>query len=239
MKCNEPQVLDDLLTALHVQLSHPTSHQLRLVTQRYLLALDMDKAAERVATSCHHCASLHVVPTTMVQQSTNPPPTTVGVSFAGDVIRRVQQLILVLRECVTSYTASTLLPNERHDTLRDALISLCIEMQPLDGPLAVVRREPAPCFLALDNDSVLHDHRTALEIGRIKNHNKNPVAEKAVQELELKLLRQDPHGGPVSRLTVCRNSHLEFPYSHSWTVSSRNVDPARPFLKYPDSVDSP
>ena len=192
------QVLDGLMTALHPHLSHPSSHQLKLVTQRYLFALDMDKAIERATTSCHHCASLRVVPPSMVQQSTNPPPDTVGVSFAADVIKRARQLILVLRECVTSYTASTLLPNERHDTLRDALLSLCIEMRPLDGPLAVVRTDPAPCFLALENDSVLHEHRIALEIGRVKNRNKNPVAEKAVQELELELLRQDPHGGPVS-----------------------------------------
>ena len=157
------QVLDGLLTALHVHLSHPTSHQLKLVTQRYLFALDMDKAIAHVATSCHHCSSQRAVPTTMVQQSTNPTTDTVGISFAADVIRWARQFILVLCECVTSCTASTLLLNGRHDTLRDALISLCIEMRPLDGPFAVVRTDPAPCFLALDNDSVLHEHRIALD----------------------------------------------------------------------------
>ena len=60
-------------------------------------------------------------------------------------------------------------------------------MRPLDGPLAVVRTDPAPCFLALENDSVLHEHRIALEIGRVKNRNKNPVAEKAVQAKNLNL----------------------------------------------------
>ena len=38
----------------------------------------------------------------------------------------------------------------------------------------------------------------AIETGRVKNHNKNHVAEKAVQETENELLRQDPLCGSVS-----------------------------------------
>lgn len=129
----------------------------------------------------------------MVKQSTNPPPQSVGISFAADVMKQAKQFILVLRECVTSYTVSSLLPNECHDTLRDALISLCISVRPFDGPLAVIRTDPAPCFIALDNDPVLHDHRIILEIGRVKNRNKDPVAERA--GLELELLRQEPQVG--------------------------------------------
>ena len=52
--------------------------------------------------------------------------------------------------------------------------------------------------MALDNYPVLHDHRIVLEIGRVKNRSNNPVAGRAVQELELELLRQDPQGGLVS-----------------------------------------
>ena len=40
----------------------------------------------------------------MVKQSTNPPPETVSITFASDVIKRAKQFILVLREWVTSYT---------------------------------------------------------------------------------------------------------------------------------------
>ena len=191
------QVLNGLLSTLHVHLSHPSTHQLKMVTQRYLFALDMDKAVDHVTTSCHHCASLSTVPTTVVKQSTNPPPETVGISFAADVIKRAKEFILVLRECVTSYTVSTLLPNERHETLRDTLISLCINCDHWAVRLLLYQLTPASCFIALDNDSVLHDHRIVLEIGRVKNRNKKPVVKRAVQELGLELLRQDPHGGPV------------------------------------------
>ena len=99
---------------------------------------------------------------------------------------------------MTSFTTSTLIEDECHDSLRDGLIRLCIETRPLDGPNSVIRVDPAPGFKALVNDKQLSKLRIVIEIGRVKNVNKNPVAEKAVQELELELLKIDPNGGYVS-----------------------------------------
>ena len=186
------QVLDGLLTALHIQLSHPSSHQLKMVTKRYLFALDMDKAIKRVVRSCTSCAALSHTPQARIAQSSCEPPDAVGISFATDVLKRSRQLILVLRESVTSYTSTMVVEDERHHTLRDALVRLCIQLRPLDGPPAVIRTDPAPGFKSLVNDQLLQQHRIVLELGNSKNANKNPVAEKAVQELEIELLRQDP-----------------------------------------------
>jgi len=178
------QVLDSLLTALHIRLSHPSSHQLKLVTKQYLFTLDMDKAIERVAQSCTCCFALSHTPRARVEQSSSEPPAAVCFSFAANILKHSQQLILVLRECVTSYTSTLVLEDERHHILRDALIRLCIQLRPLDCPPAIIRTDPAPGFKALINNQQLQHHRIILEIGNSKNHNKNPVAEKAVQELE-------------------------------------------------------
>ena len=156
------QVLDGLLTALHIQLTHPSSHQLKAVTNRYLYALAIHKAIDRVTQACHLCASLRQTPKMRVEQSSCLPPDAVGVLFAADVIKRSRQLVLVLRECVTSVTAATLLEDERHNTLRDALIRLCVQLRPLDGPTAVVRTNPAPGFKALRDDQLLKHHRITL-----------------------------------------------------------------------------
>ena len=118
----------------------------------------------------------------------------------ADIIKRERQLIFVLCETVTSFTVACLIENERHETLRSALIRLCIELRPRDGPIAVIRTDPAPEFVSLVNDEQLHRHRLCVEIGRVKNCNKNPVAEKAVQEVAAELLRQEPAGGPMSSL---------------------------------------
>lgn len=90
---------------------------------------------------------------------------------------------------MTSYTTSLLLRDERHDRLRDALIKLYLSLRPIDGPFSVIHTDPAPGFKALGEDSTLQKHRITLEIGHTKNPNRNPVAEKAILELENEVLR--------------------------------------------------
>ena len=164
--------------------------------------MDLDKAIDTASRSCHQCASLRDTPHTTIPQSTGNPPEVVGISYAADVIKREKQLILVLRECVTSDTASCLIDDERRDTLRDSLVKLCIGLRPLDGPPAVIRTDPAPGFAALVKDALLSTYRLTIELGRVKNVNKNPVAEKAVCELEHELLHQQPTGGAVTQLVL-------------------------------------
>ena len=125
--------------------------------------------------------------TTRIDQSTSPPPNAIGRSFAADVIKRSRQLIFVLRETVTPYTSSLSLEDERHQTLRGAIVKLCLELRPMDGPPAVIRTDPAPGFKALVDNPLLKKHRITIELGQAKNPNKNPVAERAVQELETEL----------------------------------------------------
>ena len=54
--------------------------------------------------------------------------------------------------------------------------------------------------MALRNDETLKSLRLSLELGCVKNPNKNPVVEKAILELEEELLKQELTGGPVSEL---------------------------------------
>ena len=162
----------------------------------------MDKAINRVVEACHHCAALKEVATVRTDQSTCLPPDAVGVSFAADIAKRSEQLILVLRGSVTSFTAKTLLPDERHESLRDGLIRLCVPMRSLDGPTAVIRTDPPTGFKALAEDELLERHRICLEIVRAKILNKNPVAERAVQEVVNEILHQDPSGGPVTDVAL-------------------------------------
>ena len=88
------QALDGLLTALHIQLSHPSCHQLKMVVKRYLFALDLDKAVSRVSDGCHSCAAIRSSPTARIEQSTSSPPDAIGQSFAADVMKRSRQAYL-------------------------------------------------------------------------------------------------------------------------------------------------
>jgi len=113
--------------------------------------------------------------------------------------------------------------NEQHITLRDNLIRLCIELRPLDGPPAVIRTDPAPGFTRLVHDELLQHHRMCIEIGRIKNPNKNPIAEKAVRECEDKLLRQEPKGGPVTLLSLALATASMNPQIRARGLSAREM----------------
>ena len=175
----------------------------------------MNNAISCVTSACHTCASLLSFPPSLVFQSSDDPPEVVGVSFTADDIKHHHQSILVLRECTTSFTASCLIPDERHDTLHDALTRLIIGLHPLDGPSAIVCVDPAPGFASMSSNDSLKHLNVTIEVGRVKNKNKSPVAKKAVCELEEELTHQEPGGCPVSEVglaitTAHLNSRLRF-----------------------------
>ena len=63
------QVLNGLLLASHVQLSHPSSHHLKLATHCHLFALDLDKSVDRTTQSCHCCTALRQTPRICADQT--------------------------------------------------------------------------------------------------------------------------------------------------------------------------
>ena len=92
----------------------------------------------------------------------------------------------------------------------NALTWLITGLHPLDGLRAIVRIDPAPGFVSMSSNDSLKHLNVTIEVGCVKNKNKNPVAEKAVRELE-ELNRQEPGGRPVSEVglaiaTACLNS---------------------------------
>jgi len=194
--------VDGLLTALHIKLKHPKLNQLKTVCHRYFYALDLDKRIELNINSCHLCASLKNVPHTLSEQSSSDPPEVVGVSFSTDIIKREKLNIMVVREYITSFTSTTLIPDESHQSLREGLIQLTLPLLPLGGPSAVVRADNATGFQRLENDPILSKHNISLEFGRRKNINKNPIAERAVQEMEEEISKLEPGGRAIDSTTL-------------------------------------
>ena len=194
-------VVPGLLCALHLKFEHPTRHQLKLLFSRYFYALDLDAHLTALYDGCHACAALKRLPPPLVESSTTPA-SAVGVSYAADVMRYDRQLILVVRETVTSYTQTCVVSDERASTLESALLSLCVAFRAVDGPPVTVRADPAPGFVALSSSEALRQAGISLDIGRPHNPNKNPCAEHAIGELRGELKRISPGGGPVSPATL-------------------------------------
>ena len=192
-------VLQGLLTALHIYFRHATLHQLKKVFHRYFFALHIQPALEAVINGCMQCNALKQVPKEVFTQSSSPSADAPGQSFAADVIRRCKQHIFAIRDVHTSFTIASLIPDEKACTLRSALITSTASIR---LPACTVRVDSAPGLLSLKDDAVLSAHGISLDYGRIKNLNKNPVAERCNQELEMELLRVDPTGTPVTEVTL-------------------------------------
>ena len=190
--------LHGLLTCLHIKLKHPSRSQLKQVFLRAFFALDLDEAIAACTKSCHECTALSDMPNNFIEQSTYTKPNTIASCFASDVVRRNKQFIFIMRENITAYTYARVINNEKHTTLRDAIITACSELKPRYGPVATVRVDPASACRALLNDTILEENSIHLELGREKNVNKNPIAERCIREIHAELNRIQPGGGLIS-----------------------------------------
>ena len=198
-------VLHGLLTALHLYFGHATSSQLSKVFSRYFFATNIQSSLTTVVDNCMQCTALKKIPKEMFTQTESPSAKTPGQSFAADVIRRNKQCIFGIRDVHSSYTIASIITDEKAATLRSALITTTTSLR---LPNCIIRVDTAPGFVSLKNDSQLLAHGITLDFGRIKNINKNPVAEKCNQELELELLNVDSTGAPVSEVALQDAVHI-------------------------------
>ena len=191
-----------ILTALHIELNHPTAYQMEQVFAKAFFMLDMHSAVAKIVSGCHICASLKKVPSNFQKQTTSTTIDKIGISFSTDVIKDNGQLILFIRESISSITAATIIPDEKATSLRDGIIITISGLRSSMSPPAIVRSDPASGFRQLVNDQSLCAMNLRIELGDAKNPNKNPVAESAVQEIRAELIRLQPHGGKVSQSTL-------------------------------------
>ena len=178
-----------LLECLHLKLQHPSKLQLRKVFVRAYYALDLDEYLDVVAKRCHTCLALSDMPNKFLQQSMTTYPSAIGSNFASDIIKRSGQLILIVREYVSSYTVAKLITDEKSSTLRTALMVLCSEIIPQSGPVTTVKVDPASSCRSLVSDKEVKRCGISLELGEAKFVNKNPVAERAIREVHAELNR--------------------------------------------------
>jgi len=123
------------------------------------------------------------------------------------------QKIFLCREKLTQFTFSRIIPDEKAETLRSAILDSVLHIMPPSG--TTVRVDAAPGLQSINKayddiqtDDVLKKHSIKLEIGRTINPNKNPIAENDIKEFRKERLRLNPRGGPISeneRIIITRN----------------------------------
>ena len=123
----------------------------------------------------------------------------------------------------------------------EAVISSVSLLRPTPQTTTTVRVDNAPGLYALRNNPVLQQHSIILDFGRIKNPNKNPVADKAIAELHREIVRQLPDGGPLSNITLANvvsqlNSRLRMSGLSAWEVYHKRDQFSGNTIHMPDEV---
>lgn len=83
-----------------------------------------------------------------------------------------------------------LIKKGQREAIKDALFSLVLHLCSLNSQPVVLWTDWAPYFVSLVNDDMLSKYGISIETGCVESINKNQVAGKTIQKLELGLLHQ-------------------------------------------------
>lgn len=216
-------ILHGLLTSLHLQLGHPTATQLTNVFNRNYFSLNVNDCINHVLQSCSQCQALKTVPRELYQQASTPQTTNLATNFAADIIRRYKQKIFIMRDTLSSFTITSIVKDEQQVSMRSAIVEAVSGIRANPQTVVTVRADNAPGLASLKGDIWLQKLNIHLDYGRIHNKNKNPVIEKAIQELGGEMLRYSSHGGPftaseLAYITNILNSRLRHHGLSAWEV---------------------
>ena len=202
---------ESILTLLHHKYldndvgAHQNVSQLIESTKRKFFIFELNKIAQKVVEDCKLCSSRKRLPKDLVTFDTGTKAEIPGTFFNADVLNIQKRKILVIRDNLTSFTQTKMIPNEQKDSLRDALIEVIYRLKP--NLECVVRVDCHPSFQSLMKDKLLKRYGILLELGNAKNPNKNGVAEKAIQELEHELKKENPNNESLTEILLSKATY--------------------------------
>jgi hypothetical protein len=186
-----------VIQSLHLKLNHPSPYQLHKQMSRIFFAIGISTVINNITASCDTCVRLKTLPK-QVHVNTTTKNNTFGSRFSADVLIEKGQHILLCREKLSQFTTTYILQDETKDSIQEGLISSLIDLIPEDG--AIIQVDPGPSLVSLANDeeSVLLNFNIKLDVGRVHNKQKNPIAENAIKEFRKEWLRFKPNGSSLS-----------------------------------------
>ena len=189
------QLFPGLANALHITLQHPSRAQLASLMSRYFYTPGHTALVHEVADSCTVCRSLQKLPRPLMENTTERVDC-LGSEFAIDIMERNSQKIFLAREKLSQYTWLQLISDQTKETLRAAILKNVLPWVGQSG--ATIRCDGATALASLaaeaeDKSSILFKNNIKIDVGRLQNKNKNPVAENAIKECAKEIARHKPH----------------------------------------------
>ena len=190
-----------LVQSLHMKLNHPSAYQLNKIMSRQYYCSGLQTVIQQISASCNTCIRLKTLPKEIRDHATSPSEH-FGKHFSADILVEKGQRILLCREKLSQYTLTKIILDESAATLESALVSLIADLVPEDG--TIVQVDAATGFQALENGKgkFLSKFKIELDIGRVVNKQKNPIAENAIKEFRKEWLRLKPSGESLSEIDL-------------------------------------
>ena len=137
---------------------------------------------DKVCNCCEFpCRASLCLPKETMKFHTETKPTVVRFNLSTNIMEEAGQRILMVRENITSMTATAIVKNQSIPELRDHLVSLSLSLKLTKS--AFIRTDAHKSFLNLKDDTYLKSVGITIDVGNPKNINKNRVAKKAIREL--------------------------------------------------------
>ena len=186
-----------LVQSLHLKLNHPSSYQLNKIMSRQFYCPGLPTIINEISANCNTCVRLKTLPKEIRDFSTSPTEC-FGKHFSADVMIEKGQKIMVCREKLSQFTLTKIILDETAGNMEAALISLISDYVPDTGCIVQVDAATGFQSLADNKGKYLGKLKISLDIGRINNRQKNPVAENAIKEIRKEWLRFKPSGDLLS-----------------------------------------
>ena len=175
-----------------VKESGPNAHELLYQTITPQMDAAITVADIETKEKADACQSLRAAPREQTTTKSGP----VGFKWSAGIIKSDGQLIFIAREKLSNFTVTKIIPNERVDSVREAIILSTAELIPPEG--LKIQVDNASGMQYLVGDSNLGRCNISIQLARKKNKDGNPVAEKAVQEFKNEKLKFRPSGGVLN-----------------------------------------
>ena len=190
-----------LVQSLHLKYNHPSAYQLNKIMSRQFYCTGMSATIQQISASCNTCIRLKTLPKEIREHSTSPSEC-FGKHFSADILVEKGQHILLCREKLSQFTLTKIILDETAATLESALVTLLADLVPENGTTVQVDAATSFQSLAESKGKSLSKFKIQLDIGRVHNKQKNPIAENAIKEFRKEWLRLKPNGESLNDIEL-------------------------------------
>ena len=199
-----PDILQGLITILHLKLNHPGITAAEKMLERHFYAPAWRKYLKKTHEECYRCKTLKNLSPLLAMESTSES-SGFGSKWAADVIERGGQKLFVITEDLSLFTQIRIIHQQNVETFRETILSTILPYISESG--AVVRTDNAAAFVSLnkegeDKNSLLFQYNISIQPGRAQNVNKNPVAERMNRTVSDEILRAFPDNKVLNNIEV-------------------------------------